>query len=48
MCEALGLTPPAPTPGRAGWERGADNTWARDILGWQPLHPSWRAGFAQL
>jgi nucleoside-diphosphate-sugar epimerase len=48
LCEALGLAAPEPSPGRAGWERGADNTYARDTLGWQPLHPSWRTGFTHL
>lgn len=26
--------------------RGASNARAKRILGWQPVHPSWRAGFA--
>lgn len=43
---------PAPAPaadgGRAGWERGADNTFARRRLGWRPLHPTWRTGFTTL
>jgi len=26
--------------------RGASNAKAKRMLGWQPLHPSWRAGFA--
>jgi nucleoside-diphosphate-sugar epimerase len=27
--------------------RGASNAKAKRELGWQPRHPSWRAGFAQ-
>ncbi len=48
FAKALGLTPPEPTPGRAGWERGADNALARRALHWQPLQPTWRSGFAEL
>lgn len=46
---AVGAPPPAPAVdgGRAGWERGADNTRARR-LGWRPLHPTWRTGFTTL
>jgi nucleoside-diphosphate-sugar epimerase len=47
FARALGLPAPEPVPGRAVWERGADNTLARS-LGWQPRYPSWRAGFAAL
>jgi nucleoside-diphosphate-sugar epimerase len=42
---ALGLPAPEPTSGRAGWERGADNSLARG-RGWRPRFDSWRAGFA--
>ncbi|GAA2861166.1 dTDP-glucose 4,6-dehydratase [Actinoplanes cyaneus] len=38
-------TPPV-APGRAPWERGADNTLARTKLDWHPEHPTWRTGFA--
>ncbi|MDW6061200.1 NAD(P)-dependent oxidoreductase [Streptomyces sp. FXJ1.4098] len=46
---AVGAPAPAPAVdgGRAGWERGADNTRARR-LGWRPLHPTWRTGFTTL
>ncbi|ADI08558.1 dTDP-glucose 4,6-dehydratase [Streptomyces bingchenggensis BCW-1] len=46
---AVGAPAPAPAVdgGRAGWERGADNTLARR-LGWRPLHPTWRTGFTTL
>ena len=27
---------------RAGWARGADNSYAREELGWTPLRPTWR------
>lgn len=39
---------PAPRleDGRQGWQRGASNRKAREELGWVPLHPTWRAGFA--
>lgn len=43
---ALGAPPVATGSGRAGWERGASNRTARERLGWRPLHPSWRTGFA--
>lgn len=43
---ALGAPPVATESGRAGWERGASNRTAREQLGWRPLHPSWRTGFA--
>jgi nucleoside-diphosphate-sugar epimerase len=38
---------PAPEPAGAGspWERGADGSLARTGRGWQPVHPTWRAGF---
>ncbi|MES4907067.1 MULTISPECIES: NAD(P)-dependent oxidoreductase [unclassified Streptomyces] len=47
---AVGAPAPAPAGdgGRAGWERGADNTLARRGLGWRPLHPTWRTGFTTL
>ncbi|MBL1096169.1 NAD-dependent epimerase/dehydratase family protein [Streptomyces coffeae] len=46
---AVGAPAPAPVAGRgrAGWERGADNALARR-LGWKPVHPSWRTGFAAI
>lgn len=44
---AVGAPPPAPgNAERQGWARGADNTYARQELGWTPDHPSWRKGFA--
>jgi nucleoside-diphosphate-sugar epimerase len=30
-----------------GGLRGADNARARQVLGWRPAHPSWRAGLAR-
>ncbi|MEO8610698.1 MAG: NAD(P)-dependent oxidoreductase [Chloroflexota bacterium] len=42
----VGAPPPPDKPGREGWERGTSNTRARQ-LGWQPLYPSWREGFAK-
>jgi nucleoside-diphosphate-sugar epimerase len=44
LADALGAPAPAGKAGRAGWERGADNSLARK-LGWQPSFPSWRTGF---
>lgn len=46
LAAALGAPAPPPAPGRAPWERGADNTLARTKLGWQPRFPSWRTGFS--
>ncbi len=48
FCAAAGVTPPerAPETARRGWARGADNTCARDHLGWTPAWASWRDGFA--
>ncbi|GAA1947995.1 NAD-dependent epimerase/dehydratase family protein [Kitasatospora viridis] len=48
---AAALGRPAPTAvltERQPWERGADNARARKEFGWQPLHASWRTGFAAL
>ncbi|GLY91931.1 NAD-dependent epimerase/dehydratase family protein [Actinoallomurus iriomotensis] len=46
---AVGASPPAPgNAERQGWARGADNSHAREALGWTPRHPSWREGFAAL
>lgn len=46
FCAAVGAAPPpiddAP---RAGFARGADNTLARQSLGWSPSWASWRDGF---
>jgi nucleoside-diphosphate-sugar epimerase len=42
---AVGEPPPERRTGRAGWERGARNTRARQ-LGWVPRHPSWNSGFS--
>ncbi|HEX3731864.1 MAG TPA: NAD(P)-dependent oxidoreductase [Mycobacteriales bacterium] len=44
---AVGGSTPTLTSGGEPWERGADNTLARR-LGWAPIYPSWRDGFAEL
>lgn len=44
LAAAVGAPAPAPTSGRAGWQRGADNGLARS-LGWRPRHATWRTGF---
>ncbi len=44
--DQLGAPPPRFRPGVARGERGASNVKARRQLGWQPLFPSWREGFA--
>ncbi|MEV1167683.1 NAD(P)-dependent oxidoreductase [Nonomuraea sp. NPDC049784] len=44
LAAAVGAPAPAPTGGRADWQRGADNTLARS-LGWTPRHATWRTGF---
>ncbi len=41
----VGAAPPALKPGREDWERGASNARAK-ALGWTPIYPSWREGFA--
>jgi nucleoside-diphosphate-sugar epimerase len=41
-----GPPPPQGGPGSPA-ERGASNARARGELGWRPLHPSWRTGFAR-
>ncbi|WTX00004.1 NAD(P)-dependent oxidoreductase [Streptomycetaceae bacterium NBC_01309] len=33
---------------RTGWARGADNSYARKELGWEPEYASWRTGFRTL
>ncbi|WP_329570060.1 NAD-dependent epimerase/dehydratase family protein [Kitasatospora sp. NBC_01266] len=54
LAAAVGAPPPVVGAtdgrggGRAGWERGADNTLARQARGWRPTRASWRAGFAEL
>jgi nucleoside-diphosphate-sugar epimerase len=50
FCSAVGAAAPAqpPTPERAGFARGAHNTYARRTLGWLPRWPSWREGFAAM
>ncbi|WP_020665947.1 NAD-dependent epimerase/dehydratase family protein [Amycolatopsis nigrescens] len=48
FCTAVGAPAPGETTdtgGRADWARGADNHLAREVLGWTPRYPSWRAGF---
>jgi nucleoside-diphosphate-sugar epimerase len=42
---AVGEPPPQGRTGRAGWERGARNTRARQ-LGWMPRHRTWSSGFS--
>ncbi len=48
FCAAVGadVPPPPPSPERAGFARGARNTYGRHTLGWMPKWPSWREGFA--
>jgi nucleoside-diphosphate-sugar epimerase len=50
FCAAAGapVPPPPPSPERAGFARGAHNTYARHTLGWEPRWPSWRGGFTGL
>lgn len=45
--QALNAPVPAYTSGSNRGERGASNAKARNKLGWVPLYPSWRSGFAQ-
>ncbi|SNS72694.1 Nucleoside-diphosphate-sugar epimerase [Asanoa hainanensis] len=45
LSAALGVPAPGPTPGQLDWARGASNDLARS-RGWNPLHPTWRDGFA--
>jgi nucleoside-diphosphate-sugar epimerase len=46
LAAAFGEPAPTIVPGRAAWERGASNRKARTELGWTPLWPTWRTGFA--
>jgi nucleoside-diphosphate-sugar epimerase len=46
FCSAVGVDPPAAGHGREPWARGADNSYARTRLGWEPRYVSWREGFA--
>jgi nucleoside-diphosphate-sugar epimerase len=46
LAGALGEPAPRIGDGRQGWQRGASNRRAREELGWSPLYPSWREGFA--
>ncbi|MFI1993009.1 NAD-dependent epimerase/dehydratase family protein [Actinoplanes sp. NPDC020271] len=48
FARAVGAPAPPRGAGRAPWERGADNTLARNELNWKPEHPSWRTGFGTL
>lgn len=44
--ELLGAPPAARELRPAeSWERGASNAKARRVCGWEPLYPTWRAGF---
>ncbi|APE25040.1 MULTISPECIES: NAD-dependent epimerase/dehydratase family protein [Streptomyces] len=45
LAAALGVPAPRRSEGRAPWARGALNARARG-LGWAPVRPSWRTGFA--
>lgn len=47
LAAAFGAPVPPAATGRAGWQRGASNARAR-ALGWTPLYPSWRKGFAAM
>jgi nucleoside-diphosphate-sugar epimerase len=47
LADVFGAPVPAAAVGRVGWQRGASNTRAR-ALGWTPLYPSWRTGFAAM
>jgi nucleoside-diphosphate-sugar epimerase len=47
LATALKAPVPPAAAGRAGWQRGASNARARS-LGWTPLYPSWRTGFATM
>jgi nucleoside-diphosphate-sugar epimerase len=42
---AAAIGAPPPPRGEPGGERGASNRKARQELGWEPLHPTWREGF---
>jgi nucleoside-diphosphate-sugar epimerase len=42
---ATAIGAPPPPMGEHGGEQGASNRKARQALGWQPLHPTWREGF---
>lgn len=43
FCEFVDAPPPERVDQeRAGWARGADNSYARRELGWEPLQPTWR------
>ncbi|MBZ0288126.1 MAG: NAD(P)-dependent oxidoreductase [Anaerolineae bacterium] len=46
VASLIGAPSPPIKSGREGWERGSSNTRARQ-LGWSPLYPSWRDGFAK-
>ncbi|NWL88020.1 NAD(P)-dependent oxidoreductase [Paenibacillus sp. 79R4] len=47
---AKALQAPAPEyqEGRQGWERGASNTKARTVYGWEPQYPTWRTELRQM
>lgn len=49
LAKSLNEPVPARTDTAApGWARGATNALARHSLGWSPMWPSWRTGFAAL
>ncbi|MFX3634397.1 MAG: NAD-dependent epimerase/dehydratase family protein [Candidatus Pristimantibacillus sp.] len=45
--QSLGALAPVKQSGREPWERGASNAKVRLDLGWNPLYPTWKSGFAQ-
>ncbi|HEX4223469.1 MAG TPA: NAD(P)-dependent oxidoreductase [Pseudonocardiaceae bacterium] len=47
FCDLVGASAPATSTERTPFARGADNTHARQELGWQPAWPSWRNSFGQ-
>ncbi|HUQ58845.1 NAD(P)-dependent oxidoreductase [Lentzea sp.] len=49
FCERVGAPRPSTVDApRTPWARGADNSRAREELGWEPKWPTWREGFAAL
>jgi nucleoside-diphosphate-sugar epimerase len=46
FCRAVGAGAPEVRAERAGFARGADDSHARNVLGWRPRWSSWRDGFA--
>lgn len=48
FCRAVGAGGPPVRDERAGFARGADNSHARNALGWRPRWSTWRDGFAAM